>query len=744
MDVLEGLNEPQKQAVTHVEGPLLVLAGAGSGKTRVITRRLAYLAQQGIPAGQLLAITFTNKAAEEMKHRTEALGVPRAATVCTFHSLAARLLREYAAEAGLSGAFSILDRDDQVRVMKEAVANLSLPADKFAPAAVHAVVSRAKNQLQTPPEFAQTARDERGTRLAALYREYERLLAAASALDFDDLLLRLVMLMREKPEVRLRLADRFRYVQIDEYQDTNRAQYFIAHGIALEHQNLCATGDPDQSIYGWRGADIRNILDFQKDYPQAKVVRLEENYRSAAPILQAASRLIAHNTQRKDKSLWTRRPGGADVHVLTCDDEHAEARELARRAAAYHCQGRQYSDMAVFYRTNSLSRVLEEGLRRAGIPYRIARGVEFYNRKEIKDALAYLKLMVNPADNVGLLRAINTPPRGIGKTTVDKLADFAHRSNIPLLEACRTATREVLGAAAARLAAFAQFVASLSSGLPGTVADTVERVIQASGLAEAAPEGAEGDRPRANLAELVSAAAEFDELSEGGTLADYLIQVSLVSDVDHFEGAGGAVTLMTLHAAKGLEFPVVFIVGCEQGLLPFEREPTEWSTHDDSRQEEERRLAFVGMTRAKDELVLSCARRRMVRGHTLPQAPSPFLYEIGRDSVSAEDLTTAPPEPPRPARRYGGGFYADVADRSAIESQADRAVARAESEAHPECPPEYEYLRVGSKVRHAAFGLGKVLRLHQPWPDTRAEIDFQRWGKKTLVLSRTKLELADS
>ncbi|HUT61110.1 MAG TPA: UvrD-helicase domain-containing protein [Phycisphaerae bacterium] len=735
MDPLDGLNDPQKQAVTHVAGPLLVLAGAGSGKTRVITRRVAYLVQQGAAPWNVLAITFTNKAAEEMSARVREVGVPRGATVCTFHSLCARCLREFAAEAGLQTNYSIVDRDDQVRLVKQAMADLDLSADKLSPSAVHAAISRAKNDLSAADAFAEQAADFFSRRVAAVYRRYEQLLESNNSLDFDDLLVRMTHLMRDRPEVRRLLADRYQYILIDEYQDTNRAQYFIAHGIALEHENICATGDPDQSIYAWRGADIKNILEFESDYPHAKVIRLDENYRSTAPILHAASNLIAHNRMRKDKTLWTRRAGGSHVRVLVCDDEHAEARELARRVELGREAGRPCSDMAVFYRVNSLSRVVEDTFVAAGIPYRIARGIEFYNRKEIKDVLAYLKLMVNPADDLSCLRAVNTPHRGIGQTTVRRLGAMAAGAGASLLDACRRGDQAGLGASAVRkVAAFAEMIDSLAASQHATVKDTVEDVVHRSGLADAL-RGADSQdsRPWYNVEELISAAAEYDKAA-GGTLAEYLQRVSLVSDADHFEGAGGAVTLMTLHAAKGLEFPVVFIIGCEQGLLPFERaDESVGRVSADARLEEERRLAFVGMTRAKDELTLMHARQRMIRGRTTPQAPSPFLNQIGRTQVAVEDLTTAAPRrPTRRRERSAAGFYADVSERAAIEAAEDAAM---------NFPPEYEYLKAGSVVRHKLFGLGTVIALRQRWPQTRAEILFEDCGKKVIVLARAGVEI---
>jgi len=601
-DLLAELNEPQRQAVTYVDGPLLVLAGAGSGKTRVITRRVAYLVQQGIAPWSILAITFTNKAAGEMQQRVDALKVPPGATLCTFHSLCARLLREFAAEADLDRNYSIYDRDDQLRVVKDAVKRLELPPDIFRPTRVHAMISNAKNEMKTPEQYAvEMGEDRFGRRAAEAYRLYQKTLDDNNALDFDDLLMRMAYLLRDRPDIREALGRRYKYILIDEYQDTNHAQYILAHGIAVEHENICVTGDPDQSIYAWRGADIRNILEFEADYPNATVIRLEENYRSSRPILEAASRLIAHNSRRKDKKLWTRREGGEDVRVVYCDDEHAEARQIARRIARRRESGGRYDEVAVFYRVNSLSRVLEDVFRKSGLPYRIARGVEFYNRKEVKDVLAYLRLLANPADDLSCLRVINTPARGIGATTAGRLIDAAERRAQSLLEVCREPEGSGLKkAAAGRVRAFAALIDKLASRLDRPVGKVVEGVLADSGLEESLTGKSEEDKQaKSNVDELVSTAAEFDQENPEARLGDFLHQVALVSDTDHFEGSSGAVTFMTLHAAKGLEFPAVFVVGCEMGLLPMIR------TDPDGRPdlaadtlEEERRLAFVGMTRA--------------------------------------------------------------------------------------------------------------------------------------------------
>jgi DNA helicase-2/ATP-dependent DNA helicase PcrA len=733
LDLLADLNEPQRRAVTHVDGPLLVLAGAGSGKTRVITRRVAWLIDSGVPPRNVLAITFTNRAADEMAQRVRALQAPPGATVCTFHSLCARLLREFATEARLSRNFSIYDRSDQLRLLKQAIERLNMPGGSYTPSRAHAAVSRVKNQLKTPEAFAAEASNVRDRELAAVYTEYERLLAGNNALDFDDLLLRMAFLMRDAPDVRRLLGQRYRYVLIDEYQDTNHAQYVIAHGIALEHENICVTGDPDQSIYAWRGADIGNIMEFEADHPDAVVVRLEENYRSTAPILATASALIAHNRRRKPKALWTRREGGRDVHIVTCDDGPAEADLLADRIAAHRDAGGALEDVAVFYRVNALSRRVEQALVNRGLAYRVARGTEFYNRREVKDVLAYLKILLNPADDLSCLRVINTPPRGIGSTTVDRLRTFAATSGCSVLEACRRAGPDRLGAAGAkRTTAFAETVGSLAARAERPVREIVEDVVRESGLEEALSKDDEETRQaRSNVDELVSTAHEFDR-NVGGTLADYLYQVSLVSDVDLIEGGDGAVTLMTLHAAKGLEFPNVFIIGCEDGLLPFKREHP--GPGRDSDVEEERRLLFVGMTRAKDELTLSLARRRVRRGRGQSQSASPFLAELEDEHVRVEDATTQRAAAVDAARRLNrGGFYEDVAERAAIEAASD-------DDQHF-VPPEYEYLRRGCRVRHPRFGEGRVTRLFQRWPETRAEIVFDEFGPKTIVLARTSLEL---
>jgi DNA helicase-2/ATP-dependent DNA helicase PcrA len=768
MDLLADLNGPQRQAVQHVDGPLIVLAGAGSGKTRVITRRVAHLIREGIAPWNILALTFTNKAAGEMRERIFALAGACGVTVCTFHALSARLMREFAPHLGIDPNYSIYDRDDQVRLMKQAMGQASLSTDGLSPTAVLGTISNAKNDLQGVEAFSARAGDFYSRNVAKAYAEYQRLLAANNAMDFDDLLVKTATLLRDRPDLRQFLGQRYRYVLIDEYQDTNRAQYIIAHGIAMEHGNICATGDPDQSIYAWRGADIRNIMEFEQDYPDALVVNLEENYRSTAPILTAASALIAHNTERKDKRLWTSREGGGKVRVAYYDDEHAEAAAIADEIQDRLASGQaDHDDIALFYRVNSLSRVLEEAMLVRGIPYRIARGVEFFNRKEIRDVLAYLRLIVNRDDDLSCARIINMPSRKIGTTTVNRLRAYADARGMSLLEACRYGREAGLPAAAAgKAGVFAELIDSLSEHAAGSVKDAIEQVVQDSGLEEMVRHGGEEQQQAwANIEELISTGAEFDarqselaavdlegpaeDLVETG-LSGYLHQVSLVSDSDHLEGSG-AVTLMTLHAAKGLEFPVVYMVGCEMGLLPFERASDSpfSSGGNDAKLEEERRLAFVGMTRAKEQLVMTCVKRRMVRGRRMPQAASPFLTEIGTEGVAVEDHTTLV-DIPRRSQAIRGGFFDRSAEndflgasteRAMIEAIADTVYDEADMDNPP--PPEYEHLRVGAMVQHPKFGMGKVAKLSQPWPRTKAVVDFHAVGRKTIVLSMARLELCD-
>jgi DNA helicase-2/ATP-dependent DNA helicase PcrA len=759
-ELLAGLTDAQREAAMHVDGPLLIVAGAGSGKTRVITRRVAHLISLGIPAASILAITFTNKAAGEMKHRvSQTLGRPLHdfgrleqpwPTICTFHSLCLRILRYYAGPVGLAPGFTIYDSSDQTKVIKEALKTLDISVENFTPGTVHAAISNAKNQLQTPEQFAQAARDFFTRNVARVYTKYQALLKQNNALDFDDLLLFTANALRDHPQVLAELQDRFAYILIDEYQDTNHAQYVLAHSLALKHRNICVVGDPDQSIYAWRGADIRNILEFEKDYPDAKVVKLEQNYRSTKTILDIASKLISNNLRRRDKSLWTENAQGEKAELLLCQDEHDEAGAVMNRLRQLQEKhGVLWNQMAIFYRMNSLSRVMEEALFKNKIPYQIARGVEFYNRKEIKDVLAYLRVIANPADEVNLSRIANVPTRGLGDAAIKQAAVWATGHGVSLFEALARAG-EIAGLstrAASGATAFVQLVrrwrrmagaehatgAIAPSAVDANDAQTgdgpdrfavreqvrrvpvralMEDVVKASGyshlLHKLDKEKEEGERASDNVNELISSAAEFDEENPDGSLVDYLAGVSLVSDVDRLKGSGGAITLMTLHAAKGLEFPVVAIIGLEEGILPHSR-----ARDNMNDLEEERRLFFVGITRAQERLIISKAQSRMVHGRRERTITSPFLNEMPSDMIDLNDRT-------------GVGMLGDDED--------DRGYGR------PEPRGPAAKFRKGQLVRHPMFGLGRIADLTGGGAHARVIIDFNEAGRKTLVLEYARLE----
>ncbi|MFQ5411025.1 MAG: ATP-dependent helicase [Phycisphaerae bacterium] len=713
-ELFEELTEPQRAAVGHTEGPLLVLAGAGSGKTRVITRRAAYIARTRVRADQVLAITFTNKAAGEMRDRIHALGVGGRMWVCTFHSLCARLLREYGRAVGIQANFSIFDQSDSRSLVREAIENCDLHTDNWKPRAVLARISQAKTRLQTPDVFAEEANDFQDRTAAKIYYEYQRLLEAQNGCDFDDLLMRVARLLGEHEGIRHELSDRFRYLLIDEYQDTNHAQYLIASGLARGHGNICATGDPDQSIYAWRGADIHNILDFEADYPDARVIRLEQNFRSTGAILSAASRLISTNVLRKRKDLWTEADLGEAVRVWTCEDEHVEAEQIARDVQR-HCEaGGRPGDVAVFYRINALTRVLEDAFRKAGIPYQIARGVEFYARKEIKDVLAYLRAISNPADETALLRAINTPARGIGKVTIERLRKYAVNLGGTLDRAIAEAEGYApLKTAWKKIRVFAELLRGLR-GLPeSSVCPIVEAVIRQSGLEKSLVDSSDIDNePLENIFELVTAAREFDQENPDGTLADWLHQISLVSDVDSIELSGGAVTLMTLHAAKGLEFPAVYIVGLEEGLLPHRRALQE----SDSDVEEERRLFFVGITRAQRRVTISHAEYRMIRGITERTNVSGFVGELPADEVERETFEVRRDRSRSHLRRHN-------LDDEMID----------DSMYYPGLP-----------VRHDEYGDGRVVRLEPRGRTIYIRINFQEHGERSFALEHVPLYILES
>ncbi len=757
MQFLETLNPEQREAVLHIDGPLLILAGAGSGKTRVITSRIAYLIGGGHAGPEsVLAVTFTNKAAEEMRGRVEALlgSDCRRMWVSTFHSLCARFLRREAPAIGLSRDFVIYDSSDQLSVVKQALKELQIDDGIVQPRAALSRISHAKNRMEGPDQMAAPAGwNRRDEQLAKVYTYYQKALKESNALDFDDLLLKTVDLFEQSARVRESYGRQFRFVMVDEYQDTNRPQYLLIRRLAEIHRNLCVVGDPDQSIYKWRGADLRNILDFEQDFPETRTVKLERNYRSTQIILDAASAVIGQNRNRKDKRLWTDRKGGERIVYFRANDDLEEADFITRTAR------RALADdvglvAAVLYRTNAQSRTIEDALMREGLAYKIVGGVRFYERKEIKDALAYMRLIINPHDDVSLRRVINVPARGIGKGVMDAVEGISVISarDLPLLRAGLTPTlsanslwaRIVHGLgegsftarATASLTVFRDLILTLTEiARTDTVSIAIGKTLDRSGylqdLRDDRSEDAEGRIE--NLAELVSAAREYESRDQEPTLGGFVDRLSLLSDVDEEQGSRDArVWLMTLHSAKGLEFPTVILAGLEEGLFPHSR-----SSDDLEELEEERRLCYVGMTRARSRLVLTGAARRRVFGEYQASQPSRFIDEVPETLVERvmPTYSSAP---------YKGNFP-HYEFRTNPYGNGRRGRVR-------EDPPAYKYededqstglaLRQGMKVRHPQFGLGTVLSVEALDDDVKLVVRFVAVGQKTLRARYARLELA--
>ncbi len=707
-DTLSGqLTPSQRQAVFHVEGPLLVLAGPGSGKTRVITYRIAALIESGVRPYHICAITFTNKAAEEMRQRVFNLGASTGVHISTFHSLCVRILRQFADKAQVKSNFSIYDESEQRKCVRQAVKDCGLDSSNFSPARMLDAISALKNRLIDPEYFQSQADDFFSRNLSEIYLRYQDILKLVNGLDFDDLLMKAAFLLRDCPDVCAELGSRFQYLLIDEYQDTNHAQYQIARALASQHKNICATGDPDQSIYRWRGADIRNIMAFEKDWPEAVVVKLEENFRSTASILARADALIACNKNRKEKILIPVRPAGEDVVVTGFEDENAEALAVAAKIMELVNRGGSYSDIAVFYRVNAMSRALEEAFIRNKIPYEIIRGVEFYRRKEIRDLLAYLKVLANPDDEVSLLRIINTPARGIGKTTTDRVANYAAANKISFFQAIKSAEKieSISKATKAKLLVFINMLEKFQKDISSHVAPLAERIFTESGLAESLKSAGVHDKDAVeNVDELISTAAYYDKQADEPSLIEFLQQISLVSDVDAYDPSSDRVALMTLHAAKGLEFESVFLVGLEEGLLPHERS----STGDEDELEEERRLFFVGMTRAKTRLFISYSRYRTIRGQMLRTIPSQFLFEAGCQVTESEEVDEDEDD------------YYDDHDQSN----------------GPEFTP-------GQLVRHQKFGLGRIKEFNNMGPNSVVVVRFNTGQTKSLMVKYAGLSIVD-
>jgi len=731
--ILSGLNDAQREAVVHSGSPLLVVAGAGSGKTRVVTCRIAHLMASGVEPYRILAITFTNKAAGEMRERIEGLVGPSDAWISTFHSMCARALRREIHRLGYDRSYSIYDRDDTLRCIREATAEVGLSPTRWRPESLCAAISSYKNACEGPDEVP--SGDYRSRNIAEVYRVYQDICRRNNAVDFDDLLVLMVRLLEDEPEVRQYWQGRFRHVLIDEYQDTNRAQYRIVRALASGGAELSAVGDPDQSIYAWRGADVRNILEFQKDFPGTKIVRLEENYRSTEVILSAASGLIRQNTERIDRELWSKRASDVKVTTLVRADEELEAAEVASTIERLRNEDNlNYQDFAIFYRTNAQSRPFEDVFVLKSIPYALLGSISFYERKEIKDAIAYLRLLANPADDLAFRRAVNTPTRGIGDKTVMALRERAAAKGVALAEALLDGeVRSSFGSRAKRaLDGFASILTELrkvaSTSL--SVAEIIRETLRISGYVASLDEFNDVGRAE-NLDQLVAKAAAFDEKEPESGLADFLAEVSLVADVDEWDEKADRVALMTLHSAKGLEFGVVFVTGMEEGLLPHARsiesgEPAEI--------EEERRLAYVGMTRAKDRLFLTRCRRRYLRGVSQLAAASRFISELpeealergdedevefGADPFAAETEAGPAYERPEPGSEEPGGV------RRVYDEDADLIM-----------PHEIE---PGDRVNHRKFGLGVVVEMQGSGLSGKVIVDFTSVGPKKLVLEYARL-----
>jgi DNA helicase-2/ATP-dependent DNA helicase PcrA len=760
MQFLDTLNPEQREAVLHIKGPLLILAGAGSGKTRVITSRIAYLVGDGhAQPHEVLAVTFTNKAAEEMRARVEALLGSDCGRmwVSTFHALCARLLRREAPAIGLSRDFVIYDSSDQLTVVKQALKALHVDESFVQPRAALSRISHAKNRMEAPDAVeANAGWNRRDEHIAKIYAYYLNSLKESNALDFDDLLLKTVELFEQSERVRTKYAEQFRFVMVDEYQDTNRPQYLLISRLAGLHRNLCVVGDPDQSIYKWRGADLRNILDFEQDFGEAKIVKLERNYRSTQIILDAASAVISRNRNRKDKHLWTDRKGGARIVYFRGGDELEEADFITRTARTALADDVE-ATVAILYRTNAQSRTIEDALMREGVAYKVVGGVRFYERKEVKDALAYMRLIINPHDDVSLRRVINVPSRGIGKGVMEAVEqlpagdDDSLMDTLPLLAAGLQPAlsanslwarlvrgleqRAFPNRAAASLTAFRDLLVRLTEmARQESVSIAIGKMLDQSGyLQDLREERSEDAESRVeNLAELVSAAREYENREQEPSLGGFVDRLSLLSDVDEEQGTRDArVWMMTLHSAKGLEFPVVVLAGLEEGLFPHSR-----SREDEEELEEERRLCYVGMTRARSRLVLTGAARRRIFGEYQSSEPSRFIDEVPAELVerivpsfsSSSGYQGNFPHYEFRTNPYGRGRRVKEAEAAYSHEDEDQSTGMA--------------LRLGMKVRHPQFGVGTVLSVERLDDDTKLVVRFVAVGQKTLRAKYARLEPA--
>ena len=728
-DTIKGLNPQQANAVQTVDGPMLILAGAGSGKTKVLTCRIAHLLNQGVRPYRILALTFTNKAAAEMRERVDKMAGEAAKDVWlhTFHAFCAKLLRiEIHNLENYTNNFAIYDTTDTKSLMKQILQEMNLDEKRYQPSAVIGRISNAKNQLQSPEDYAKQASDFYDGKVAEIYARYEAKLQQNNALDFDDLLLLTLKLLQENEEVRTKYQDKFDYIMVDEYQDTNHAQYLLTKILAAKHKNICVVGDADQSIYGWRGADITNILDFEKDYPEAKLVKLEQNYRSTQVILDAANAVIDNNTGRKPKNLWTDNGNGNQITYFRAIDERDEARFVIEQIQALDSRyDVKLGDISVLYRTNTQSRVFEEMLIKSGIPYNIVGGTKFYERKEIKDIIAYLRVIFNPNDSLSLLRIINVPRRGIGDATLAKLQAYAEENNMNLFDVV-SASGDVPGLSS-RFVGKLEELSSIIFELMGEansgevpVKQLIDNVMTKTGyLEELENSKSAQDQSRVeNLKELLSVAEDFSKGEEEDNLENFLGRVALVSDIDDAELGEEAITLMTLHSAKGLEFPVVFLVGMEEGIFPHAR-----TLMDEEEIEEERRLCYVGITRAERTLFLSHARMRTVFGHTVSYPPSRFLKEVPRNLIhefkrpQAQRAVTQQVAPQKEKRTTNANWF--LQPKTSFmpkEASANSATFTA-----------------GEKVSHAKWGEGTVVSVNNTADGQEVKVAFAGAGIRSLL-----------
>ena len=720
MDILATLNPAQREAVEAIEGPVLILAGPGSGKTRVITHRVAHLIKLcGVSPHHIMAVTFTNKAAREMRERLEQLlgQAVEALTLGTFHAICARILRREGKAIGLDASFVIYDEEDQLSLTKQALEELNLDPKQYAPRALHSAISAAKSRLLGPKDYAQWVNSYFEEIVSRIYQRYQELLSQGQAVDFDDLLMRTVQLFQDHPQILSRYQSKYVHILVDEFQDTNITQYMLIKQLAGKYRNLCVVGDPDQSIYSWRFADLRNILSFEKDYPEAKVVFLEQNYRSTKTILEVASDIISANVQRKPRKLWTENEDGASVTLIESYNAEEEAQSVVNEIEKLISQEQiSLKDCAVMYRVNAQSRLLEETFLRYGVPYKLVGGTRFYQRREVKDIIAYLRLIHNPQDNVSLSRIINVPSRGVGQRTLSQLQSWAKAHNASLFEALKQVGHDVIAGEARQslppritqaLAGFDALMARLiAQSRELSLSGLLDEILEHTRYREYVLDKEDGEERWENVMELKSVASDYDELDPEEALGAFLEKVSLVSDIDELDEKADAVTLITLHQAKGLEFPAVFIVGMEEGILPHRR-----SFDDPAEMEEERRLCYVGITRAKKRLHLLRSYRRSLFGGSTANPPSRFLQDISPHLISPRELWQESPTP----------------------------VATAYSPLSPQ-PFSTVTLKVGDHVRHPKFGHGIVMNCNPARDDQELTVAFEEAGVKKLLASLAPLE----